>query len=273
MTIADSTPGSAIYYTTNGTTPTTGSTLYAASIAVGATETIKAMAAATASTQSAVATATYTISVGGSGNSYSTVFPLTENPISEGGMWLNGGANGLKWSNCATSGGFAYGTQPGTGNYDDSVCALTGTWGANQSAQVPIKVNSTSNAQYDEVEIHLNTTITASNITGYEISCSVVSSNPYLQIVRWNGALGKFTSLNSKGVGCKNGDVLSAARSGNTITAYINGTAEFSVTDSTYTGGAPGMGFYIATLNGTAAAADAGFGATAFSAKTSGSEQ
>jgi hypothetical protein len=62
VTITDATAGSKIYYTTNGTTPTTASTLYGGAIAVSATTTINALAVATGYTNSAVATATYTIS-------------------------------------------------------------------------------------------------------------------------------------------------------------------------------------------------------------------
>jgi hypothetical protein len=62
VTITDATAGSKIYYTTNGTTPTTASTLYTgAAIPVSATTTIEALAVATGYTNSAVATATYTI--------------------------------------------------------------------------------------------------------------------------------------------------------------------------------------------------------------------
>jgi hypothetical protein len=51
-----------IYYTTNGATPTTGSTKYSTPISVTATTTIQAIAVASGYNNSAVASATYTIS-------------------------------------------------------------------------------------------------------------------------------------------------------------------------------------------------------------------
>ncbi len=60
--ISDATSGAAIYYTTNGDTPTTGSTLYtSAGITVSASETIEAIVVAPNYANSAVATAAYTI--------------------------------------------------------------------------------------------------------------------------------------------------------------------------------------------------------------------
>jgi Chitobiase/beta-hexosaminidase C-terminal domain len=61
VTLSDATSGAAIYYTTNGSTPTTSSTLYSAPISVPKTTTIKAIASRTGWTTSAVASATYKI--------------------------------------------------------------------------------------------------------------------------------------------------------------------------------------------------------------------
>jgi LysM repeat protein len=61
VAINDATAGTTIYYTTNGTTPTTSSTVYSGPITVSATETLEAIAAETGYTNSPVGTATYTI--------------------------------------------------------------------------------------------------------------------------------------------------------------------------------------------------------------------
>ncbi len=61
ITIRDATAGAAVYYTTDGSTPTVSSPIYTGPIAVAANETINAMATATNDSQSAVASATYTI--------------------------------------------------------------------------------------------------------------------------------------------------------------------------------------------------------------------
>ena len=64
--------GATIYYTTNGSTPTTSSPKYSAALSISATTTIKAIAVASGYTNSAVASATYTISLAGGGGSSGT---------------------------------------------------------------------------------------------------------------------------------------------------------------------------------------------------------
>jgi N-acetylneuraminic acid mutarotase len=59
--INDTTPGAAIYYTTNGATPTAASTLYTGTIPVSSSETIEAIAVAASYADSAVASAAFTI--------------------------------------------------------------------------------------------------------------------------------------------------------------------------------------------------------------------
>lgn len=85
VTLSDSTSGATIYYTTNGTTPTTSSTVYTGPISVTATTTIEAMAAAPGYNNSAVAIGVYTIT---NGNPYVNF----ANGFSSSGMTFNGSA-------------------------------------------------------------------------------------------------------------------------------------------------------------------------------------
>jgi hypothetical protein len=62
VAIATTTPGATIYYTVDGSTPTTSSTVYTAAVAILSTKTIQAMATAAGYGNSALASAAYTIS-------------------------------------------------------------------------------------------------------------------------------------------------------------------------------------------------------------------
>jgi hypothetical protein len=193
---------------------------------------------------------------------YSTNFPLTENPISEGGKWTSGKSVGLDWADVRTSPGLAFGTQTGSGGFNDSLAVLTGTWAADQSASAVVRsVNQISSGVIEEVEILLRFTIGPHSARGYEINFRALNSpDSYTQIVRWNGPLGNFTYLDSRGgsaYGVKDGDTVKATIVGNTITSYINGVAKLSVTDSTISSGSPGMGFYL--QNGSGVNGDYGF--------------
>jgi hypothetical protein len=61
VTIGDTTPNATIYYTNNGTTPTTHSLLYSGAVSVASSQTLEAIAIASGYLDSAVATAAYTI--------------------------------------------------------------------------------------------------------------------------------------------------------------------------------------------------------------------
>jgi hypothetical protein len=184
-----------------------------------------------------------------SSSPYTTNFPLTESPISESGHWINGGTVGLDWGNVQTVAGTAEGVGPAWTAYSDPTAILTGTWGPNQTVTATVFSNGVEDKPttgYDkEVEIRLRSSISAHMITGYEINCRTPNDSlSYIQIVRWNGALGSFTSLNIMyGTGCGNGDVLKATISGTTISVYRNGTLMLTATDSTYATGNPGIGF------------------------------
>lgn len=64
VTISDVTAGATIYYTTNGSAPSTASAVYSGPIKVSATETLKAIAAASGFSNSAISSASYSIASG-----------------------------------------------------------------------------------------------------------------------------------------------------------------------------------------------------------------
>jgi len=65
VTLADTTPGAVIYFTTDGTTPTNASRVYTSPIHISTATIIKAFASATGYTNSAVVSASYTIAPSG----------------------------------------------------------------------------------------------------------------------------------------------------------------------------------------------------------------
>lgn len=190
---------------------------------------------------------------------YTTNFPLTENPISEGGMWINGGTTGVDWTNMQTTPGLAFGTMiiP-SANDNDSTALLTGTWGPNQT--VTATVHLANGADQREVEIRLRSKLSAHSCTGYEITFAP----GYIAIAKWLGALNSFSILlTDSNHYVRQGDVVKATITGTSstvMTVYINGTQVDTVTDSSspWTTGAPGMGTYVGN-GGDSTSSDLGF--------------
>ena len=92
--------------------------------------------------------------------SYSTRFLLDENPISEGGKWINGGKDGIDWYNVITKNGVAYGAVT-QGEYTDPTALLTGTWGKNQTVKARVFSRNQTEKYGQEVEIRLRSTLFA----------------------------------------------------------------------------------------------------------------
>lgn len=175
---------------------------------------------------------------------YSTTFPATENPISEGGNWINGLATGLLWSNCRVDAGVVRGTQSGTNQTDDSVAIVAGVWGPNQTVTAVANVTGAplgSNSK--EIGLRLNSTLSANLCTGYEFLINMYGG---FQLVRWEVTPMTFTVLGSAGPTAPvTGDVYVASRAGNDLTLTKNGVLVFTITETAFMGGGPGVNFFI----------------------------
>lgn len=214
---------------------------------------------------------------GSASGSYSTTFGSTENPISEGGLWINGETTGLDWSNCSCGSNRVRGQQiPDGGNpFNDSTALLTGTWGNTQTCQATVRNANVDADVVIEVELRLRSSLSAHNCDGYEVYWSAQSNDPYCTIARWNGAVNDYVNLaqaTGSGVQIVTGDVVKATISGTVITAYINGTLKLTYDTSgdatKFASGKPGIGFFILNNAGDPAL-QANYGFTAFSVVTS----
>jgi hypothetical protein len=149
-----------------------------------------------------------------------------------------------------TQGGVAFGTNGVTNGYDDSYALLTGTFGADQTAEAVVyRDQSLTPGPTHEVELLLRFSDDNNNARGYECLFSWYGG---IQLMRWNGAIGNFTQLQSTGQGTGSlgrplvsGDVVKASIVGNVISAYINGVLIGQAIDSTFTSGRPGISFFI----------------------------
>ncbi len=203
--------------------------------------------------------------------SYATAFPGTENPLSQGGAWLNGGTDGLAFRDVQCTPGFAFGTAPSASPpYDDPTAILAGEWGPNQTVEATVRVDAIEPGVNQEVELRLHSTIGPGRISGYEVLFSI-TTNHYIEIMRWEGNstdIGQFTSIRFLGSG-STGDggfvspqLLTGYRLKATIdptTGLIRGFVDslgdapsngsgyvlmVEGTDTTYRSGAPGIGFF-----------------------------
>jgi hypothetical protein len=179
-----------------------------------------------------------------SSGSYSSNFDLEENPLSESGAWRRAANN---HTNVKSSGGVAHGTNGVTNTYDDSYALLSG-FAANQTIEAVVQRSASLNTNIThEAELLLRFSDSTSGARGYECLFAFYGG---VQVVRWNGTQGDYTVLSSTagsgnlGRELLTGDVIKASITGNVINLYINGTLVMRATDSAFTTGQPGIGFF-----------------------------
>ncbi len=142
VTITDATGGAAIYYTTDGSTPSTSSTPYSGAITVSASETINAIAVAPGYSASTVASATYT--------------------FTPGFMAGPGGSTSITVSPGATTG-------------NTGTVSVVGTFGFSGSVSLSCKVTTTMTSVTDAPTCGLNPT--SVTISGTAAQTSTVTVN------------------------------------------------------------------------------------------------
>jgi len=202
---------------------------------------------------------------------YTTRFTGEEDPLAEGGKWQNAG---LDWTNVRITHGVAFGTQTGTNTgprqYDDSYAHLAG-FPPDQEAWGEARIAKPDSSCHQEIEILLRWASSPHRTTGYECFARCVNSGAsYVQIVRWEGPLGKFTylaDLRGTNYGLKHGDILKASVVGNVITVSINGVEKARATDDTYKTGNPGIGLFLQADKGRGIGSNTNFGFASFTAR------
>jgi hypothetical protein len=173
--------------------------------------------------------------------------------------------------------GIAYGTQTGTNagakQYDDSYAHLKG-FPPDQVAWGKVRIAKPDGSCHQELEILLRWTSSPHSTTGYECFARCISDDSsYVQIVRWEGPLGRFTYLADKrgaAYGLRDGDTLKASIVGDVITVYINGVEKARVRDRSYKSGNPGIGVFLQCSGRHGIGSNADFGFENFTARSVG---
>lgn len=215
---------------------------------------------------------------------FSTVFSGTsdEDPVSQGGIWVNGETDGVNWSDVAITNGIAHGRHNGV-QFRDPTAILIGDWPSDQEAEGVITGVDTQGALCgQEVEIRLRSLVSPGVNRGYEIFWATRTSSNYFEVARWNGDPDDFTQLVAPfdpGVAPVNGRMIRARATGSNpvvLTWWIIDTDGSTVLHTSsfndsaaerWTDGNPGMGFYIGTSCLGSLGDEHLFGFTSFAAR------
>jgi hypothetical protein len=237
VSISDTTPGGTIYYTTNGTAPTTSSAVYAGAVIVSTSEPLEAIATAPGYLQSATASAAYTISLttfgcpSGSGSCFDnfTGTPGTLLPTYNSQWVLAGGTNSI------------YTTGSDSAEISGSASAVYYYAGSSSNTSQITLAPSSATIGYEK----LACVRVSSGIPGYCVGFSAVSSGNYAACY----VMKNFKYLGGGSCGTVSATVshtLALVASGTstvTLSVYVDGVLKGTVTDSSSPYTVSGSGF------------------------------
>lgn len=191
-----------------------------------------------------------------------------ENPLSFGGLFIQGLLDGTNWQNTRVSGGHLFGTQSGTsGKYDDSITLIRGNWGTTVTITGTLRTtNQQTGGCYEELELLLYGDMTQGSMKMYENALRMTHlGEQYLGTTRWNGPMGVVNGCaagcaydsfdpGTIGPGVFDGDIITVSVAAGVITGKINGTTIWTHDTATdtpkYTSGLPGFGHWYHNTNG-----------------------
>jgi hypothetical protein len=187
-----------------------------------------------------------------SGNTYTTNFIFTENPVSEAGVWTRNLSN--QWQKLQSIGGAVIAANY-TESFDDAYSTVSVP---SNDYEVIATVYWPNQWRAGEHEILLRVTDGPNFVKGYEF---LYNGGGSWQLVRWNGPLGDYTVIHQGGSvpSGHHGAQIRAAIVGSNIKLYwrdkpadgwtfLNGPS--GTNDATHTTGKPGIGIYVHAVDG-----------------------
>lgn len=184
--------------------------------------------------------------------SYSTQFSLTESPISESGNWVSQCTSRTRVN---TSGGVAFGTQTihAPNPFDDSYAYVAGSWPNDVEVIVTAFKGTTNGIQEIEILLCVTDAASSASMTCYEFN--IAHDGSYANCYAWLGLannINQFDQIAGTSVsgGVSNGYKFRGRRQGTALTLDVDRLGGsgwenlITASDSRYTSGGAGIGFY-----------------------------
>ena len=240
--ISDSTANATIYYTTNGTTPTTSSTKYTGAIAVTSSETVKAIAVATGYTSSAAASASYTITPTAATPAFSIAAGTytSSQTVTISDATANAAIYYTTTGTTPTSSSTKY-TGAITVTSSETVKSIAVATGYATSAAASASYTITPTAATPAFSVAAGTYTTSQTVTisdataNAAIYYTITGTTPNTSSTRYTGAITVASSETVKAIAIATGYTSSAAASASYTITPTAATPAFSVAAGTYT--------------------------------------